>query len=146
MTALLRLRIDGALQDPARIQGDSHCFELTLPAREICLVSTSARPLDLGLGRDRRRLGVRVLGIRFEHAAGHAVLPLADPGFVDGFHELQEDRYRFTDGDALLPAALLPVWEGPATLCGRAWCAATAPVRPRDGTGNPDSPIGGFPA
>ncbi|MCX7380976.1 MAG: hypothetical protein NT133_06040 [Alphaproteobacteria bacterium] len=120
MTAILRLRVDGALQDPARVAGDAHWFDLARPAREIRLVSASARPLDLGLGKDRRRLGVQVLAIRFEHATGHAELPLTDPAFVDGFHKLQEDRYRFTDGDALLPAALLPVWEGPATLCIRA--------------------------
>ncbi len=116
MTALLRLRVDGALQDPARIEGDAHRFDLTLPAREIRLVSTSARPLDLGLGPDRRRLGVQVLAIGLIHAAGHVDLKLADPAFVDGFHALQDDCYRFTDGDALLPASLLPPWVGPATL------------------------------
>ena len=91
MTAILRLRVDGALQDPARVAGDAHWFDLARPAREIRLVSASARPLDLGLGKDRRRLGVQVLAIRFEHATGHAELPLTDPAFVDGFHKLQED-------------------------------------------------------
>ena len=120
MTAILRLRVDGTLQDSTRIDGDAHWFDLTLPAREIRLVSASARPLDLGLGPDRRRLGVQLLAISFDQSAGHVDLKLDDPAFVDGFHKLQEGRYRFTDGDAMLPAALLPPAEGPVMLCIRA--------------------------
>jgi hypothetical protein len=68
-------------------------------ARELRLGSRSAIPAELGLGDDRRRLGVPVLAIRCDGQD----LPLAT--LVSGCHPPEQNgplAWRWTDGDAML--------------------------------------------
>ena len=132
MTPSLRLSVDGVPQDPVRISGDEYWFSLTFPAREIRLQSDSARPVDLGLNDGRSRLGVKILGIRLEQAGYSIELPLDNAEFRDGFHPMNVMGFRFTDGDALLPVALLPLWQGGAMLRVRAqaWRGLLKPRAP----------------
>ena len=120
MTLIMRLSVDGAVLEAQAISGPDHWFSLRLPAREIRIVSGSARPVDLGVNGDIRRLGVQVFGIRFEKGGQHAELPLEAGEFVDGFHELERGGFRFTNGAAVLPEVLLPDWHGDVSLCIRA--------------------------
>lgn len=72
--------------------------------------------------RDRRRLGVKIATL----AAGGTPIPLDHPDLVEGWHDPEPDG-RWTDGHAIIPAALL---GGAAPVIGLAAtldypCAAT---------------------
>lgn len=133
MTPIVQLSVDGAVLEPESISGADQWFRLRFPAREIRILSGSARPADLGINHDIRRLGVRVLGVRFEKTGQSVELPLEAGEFVDGFHQLEQSHFRFTDGAALLPEVLLPDWEGEVSLCIRA-----LPWRGSDKSNRPD--------
>lgn len=129
MAAILHLSVDGTLRAPRDVAGSEHRFDVNLPAREIRLLSGSARPLDLALSDDRRRLGVKIHAIRFAQSGRDKVLPLDAGEFVDGFHRWEQASFRFTDGDAVLPPVLLPPWQGEVSLCidARPWRGSAQP-------------------
>jgi hypothetical protein len=52
--------------------------------------------------RDRRRLGVKVMGLR----AGRRKIPLDHPALIQGWHGMEPDG-RWTDGRAVVPESLL---------------------------------------
>ncbi|HET9019132.1 MAG TPA: Hint domain-containing protein, partial [Acetobacteraceae bacterium] len=98
----LMLTVDGQAVTP------DAAGRLRVPAgaRELRLVSRSFVPAWLGLGPDRRRLGVAVTTLRF----GGRTLPRA--AFAAGWHAA-EQGLRWTDGDARL---ILPRSDRPAAL------------------------------
>ncbi len=108
----LRVLADGVLLTP------DAAGSVRLPAgtRAVRLVSRSFVPSWLGLGDDRRRLGVAVASLRVRGRA----LPAS--AFGAGWHA-PEPGWRWTDGDAALALSPLP---RPATLA-----LALAPVGAR---------------
>jgi len=81
------------------------------------LASRAASPAELGLARDPRVLGVAVRQIRLWQAERLSLLDAADPTLAEGFHGFEPDEdLRWTDGNALLPAALFAGIDGPCEL------------------------------
>jgi hypothetical protein len=69
---------------------------------------------------DHRRLGLRLRAATLAHAGGETALDLASPALSDGWHRLESapgGPWRWTDGDAEIPTALLGQRDAPATLC-----------------------------
>ncbi|WP_158745684.1 Hint domain-containing protein [Acidisphaera sp. L21] len=129
----LHLLVDGIRIDPVTRDLTAR-FSVPKSAREVWLVSCTARPGDVGEGRDLRQLGVRLAGLAIDDGFEmRQVIDLDDPLICAGFHHL-EGSCRWTAGRALLPAELwahceadfflrvdlerpaLPQWVMPAAL------------------------------
>jgi hypothetical protein len=113
----LHLRADGVRIDAARREGDAVVFALRSVPSTLRLVSRAAAPQELGLARDPRVLGVAVRAIEARQGRHLRTLGATNPLLADGFHgyEPAEDL-RWTDGDALIPAALFDGLTGPIQL------------------------------
>jgi hypothetical protein len=110
------------LADGRRVDGrhmpNGHClFDLPRRPRELRVVSRSAVPAELGLARDPRVLGVAVREVRLWQGTKLRVLEAADASLAEGFHTFEPDNlWRWTSGDAALPAALFADIEGACQL------------------------------
>jgi len=110
----LRVTADGrAIRLIAR-DGDTYVFALPKGTAEVTLRSRAAAPRDAHswLGDDRR-LGVHVTGIGVRAGALVRAVPLDHPGLSAGWHAVEADGGRWTDGAATLT---LPTTHGPAVL------------------------------
>ena len=68
----------------------------------------------MGLGRDPRLLGVALKQIQVTQAARIRVADADDTRLTDGFHEFELiNGFRWTDGDAAIPAELFAGLGGP---------------------------------
>jgi hypothetical protein len=96
---------------PLQVDGMVYRFELPEHVRELRIVSRSHVPSSVHAeSEDARRLGV-CLGDIVLHVDGvtHEIA-IADPTLSDGFHPVETNgatMWRWTDGDARLPLALL---------------------------------------
>ncbi|MCJ2046949.1 Hint domain-containing protein [Methylobacterium sp. J-078] len=110
----LHLVADGRVI-PAALDGLTARFDLPAPARDVRLVSGSSVPAEVIRGSaDDRRLGVMIRSLVLDDGAtGARSVALDDPRLSSGFHALERDgaglSWRWTDGAAVLPAAL---WAG----------------------------------
>jgi hypothetical protein len=108
------LLVDGRMLRP---EPGTLRFALPAGAKDIRIVSGAASPAAMGAGADRRMLGVAIAGIVLTGADGRVVrVPMDDPSLSRGFHGVERSAggaYRWTDGEALLPAQWL---AGAATL------------------------------
>ncbi|MBV9758620.1 MAG: hypothetical protein JO047_16360, partial [Alphaproteobacteria bacterium] len=107
----LRLVSNGRAIQPSRTDKELYRFELSGDVYDLHIVSRCYVPSLVNLGSaDLRRLGVCLSRIVL-HAGGIVrEIALNDPALVDGFHPPEsngETMWRWTDGDARLPAALL---------------------------------------
>jgi hypothetical protein len=117
----LHLLVDGRRRDASRPQPGVHRFWLTSAPVEARLVSRAASPQELGLARDPRFLGVAVHRIVLNQGAHQRVVEADDASLVDGFHghEIEvagQVGFRWSNGDALLPAWLFRGIGGPFRL------------------------------
>jgi hypothetical protein len=104
----LHLVVDGRRVDARDRNGLAYVFPLPPAARTVRIVSRSVIPAELGLARDPRCLGVAVRQIVFGRDTQVRIVPASDAGLTDGFHAYETDnRYRWTNGDAGLPLAVL---------------------------------------
>jgi hypothetical protein len=72
------------------------------------IVSRAGSPAELGLAHDPRVLGVAVRRIGLRHGTRRALLTVEDARLTDGFDACEPDTgWRWTDGDALVPKAIL---------------------------------------
>ncbi len=114
------LLVDGARVVPEHVDKPRWRFRLRLPAREIRLISGSARPADLEDSSDRRQLGVLLHGLRWTQDDATIEVPIDSPSFIDGFHYAEPRErlgpVRWTTGDAALPPAVFPPWQGEVRL------------------------------
>lgn len=102
------LEVDGRRVD-AVMRGAVARFHLPAKAKEVWLVSATARPCDTLGSPDVRELGLQLASVRIDDGlAPPRDVPIDDPLFCIGFHAVEEGAYRWTVGRALLPAAL---WE-----------------------------------
>ena len=95
---------------PARVDGTRLSFDL--PALgDVHIVSSVGAPAWFDVGcDDRRQLGIMVTRIVLGRPEGDVDIALEDPRLSIGFHACEHDgsvAWRWTDGDAVLPAALL---------------------------------------
>ncbi|TGD96202.1 hypothetical protein EU555_24940 [Methylobacterium nonmethylotrophicum] len=113
----LHVLADGVAIRPER-DGALARFRLPAGARDVRLVSRSFVPERVRVGAgDGRRLGVPVRGVAV--IDGHGVtraLPI-DSGLLEaGFSFVQDGEWRWTTGDAILPAVLWAGCTGSVTL------------------------------
>ncbi|MCJ2033144.1 hypothetical protein [Methylobacterium sp. J-068] len=109
----LHLVADGRVIRPD-VVGLTARFVLPAKAQDVRLVSHTSVPAHVEPGTsDDRRLGVSLAGLTIDDGlTGAREIALDDARLDDGFHALDQDGFhvwRWTDGSAVLPAAL---WEG----------------------------------
>ncbi len=113
----LHLLVDGRRVDGSQQQSGWHIFDLPHPPGELRIVSRAGSPAEMGLARDPRMLGVAVRQVRLWQGARVRVLEVSDESLDEGFHAFEQDNgFRWTDGDAVLPAALFEGFEGTCQL------------------------------
>ncbi len=120
----LHVVVDGQRIDAASRDGAFHVFRLAVPAPDLHVLSRSAAPQELGLHRDPRLLGVALRQVLIRQGTRRRVIEVDDARLTDGFHRFEPDNgWRWTDGDAVLPAALFAGFAGTVELvlhCGAA--------------------------
>jgi Hint domain len=113
----LHVLIDGWRLDAASRRGDAYVFQLPALARSVHIASRAAVPAELGVARDPRQLGVALRRIVLRQGTRFQTIDPADLVLTEGFHEFEPDTgIRWTDGDAVLPAAMLNLVGGPKEL------------------------------
>ena len=113
----LHLLVDGVRLDAGGWQGGAYVFHLPARPSSVRIVSRAGAPAETGLARDPRVLGVAVQRIALRQGARFHVIGAAHALLSEGFYPFEEaDGLRWTDGDAALPAALVPGSDGPMDL------------------------------
>jgi hypothetical protein len=103
----LHLVVDGRRLDAKSRHGETLVFRLFAHPETVRVVSRSGAPQELGVARDPRELGVALWRIMLRQGPRLRLLEAEDPSLAEGFHGYEAERQlRWTDGDALLPAAL----------------------------------------
>jgi hypothetical protein len=109
----LHLLVDGQRLDAASCHGQARVFRLAAPPRTVRVVSRAAAPQELGVARDPRVLGVALRRIMLRQGARLRLIEAVDASLAEGFNGYEPDnRFRWTDGDALLPAELFDGVQG----------------------------------
>ncbi len=105
----LHLEVDGRRLAPV-VRGLTARFHVPADAKDIWLVSPTARPSDTMVSPDARDLGLYLGVLRIEDGlSAPRDLAIDDPLLCIGFHAVEDNCRRWTAGRARLPAAL---WEG----------------------------------
>lgn len=103
----LHLLIGGRRVEPSFRHGPLYTFRLPVRLGDLRICSRSAVPQELGVARDARELGVAVRRIVLRDGTRHWTISPDDHRLAQGFHAYEPDqRVRWTNGDAMLPAAL----------------------------------------
>jgi hypothetical protein len=111
--AQVALAVDGTLLAPTVLRDDMAVFVVAGRPRELRLVSRSAVPLELGLARDGRELGVAIRRLAARKGAWCRAIAAADARLADGFHVFEaETGIRWTNGNAALPTDLFAGFKG----------------------------------
>jgi T5SS/PEP-CTERM-associated repeat protein len=111
--AQMALSVDGTLLAPTVLNEDLAVFVVAARPRALRLVSRSAVPLELGLARDARELGVAVRRVAARKGGWCRDIAAADARLAEGFHAFEaEAGVRWTSGDAALPADLFAGFKG----------------------------------
>lgn len=117
-------RIDGVMR------GDGYLvFELQRIGKEHRVVSRAGSPAELGLAPEPRVLGVAIRRIVLWQAALVRLIEATDPALTDGFHGFEADNgFRWTNGNALLPAELFCGLTGPCQVELKLGCTTHYPL------------------
>ena len=125
----LHLLVDGRRVDGQRQPDGVHAFQLPGPPREVRVVSHSAVPAELGLARDPRILGVALRRVMLWRGAELRLIEAWDTSLGEGFHPFEPGNgFRWTDGDASLPASLFDGIGGPSELHLLVGCTTRYPL------------------
>jgi hypothetical protein len=125
----LHLLVDGRRVDGQRRPNDVYAFQLPGPPREVRVVSRAAVPAELGLARDPRLLGVALRRVMLWRGAELRLIEASDTSLSEGFHPFEPGSgFRWTDGDAGLPAALCDGIGGPSELHLQVGCTTRYPL------------------
>jgi T5SS/PEP-CTERM-associated repeat protein len=109
----LHLLIDGVRIDSNWRDAKVQIFELSAPRAAVHIVSRAAVPQELGLARDARSLGVALRRVVLRQGTRFRKIEMTDAALIEGFHRFEpDDRMRWTDGDAVLPADLFAGFKG----------------------------------
>ena len=113
----LHLLVDGRRIDAIDRGEDVHVFRIGTRPRNVRIRSRCAAPLELGIARDPRVLGVAIRRIVVAEARWQRAIEADAASLTDGFHAFEaENGTRWTDGDAKLPTALFVSMTGPGIL------------------------------
>jgi hypothetical protein len=125
----LHLLVDGQRVGGRALGNGVHRFRLQKSASTVRIVSRAAAQDELGVVRDPRLLGVALRQIELWQGRHVTVMAIDDEALCDGFHPLEDNcDFRWTDGDALLPAALLEGVHRDFELVLHVACAAQYPL------------------
>lgn len=121
----LHLLVDGVRVNAIRYADETHVFRLAQPPAEVRIVSRAAAAQELGAARDPRVLGVAVRRIVMREGRRLRMIEAADAALDRGFHLFEPDNgFRWTDGDAVVPAALFADVHGVCEVELRVGCTA----------------------
>ncbi len=110
----LHLLADGVRINEERCDGTRHLFFLPTVPDALRIMSRAAEPDRFGYARDPRMLGVAIRSVTVWGTAQTRRMPAAADDFLEGFHAFEHDNdFRWTVGDAAVPAALLHGLSGP---------------------------------
>lgn len=110
----VHLVVDGRRLDAAERVGEAHIFHLRAVPLELRVVSRAAAPAELGLARDPRVLGVALRYLVARQGTRFRMIEARDARWTDGFHAFEADNgFRWTDGDAAIPAELYAGFKAP---------------------------------
>jgi T5SS/PEP-CTERM-associated repeat protein len=113
----LHLLVDGKRIDPIERTSDRCVFRLSGAPRCVRIRSRTAVPQELGIARDARLLGVSIRRIVLAQAKRQRAVEADAASLVDGWHPFEgDDRIRWTDGDASVPANLFAAMSGNGML------------------------------
>jgi T5SS/PEP-CTERM-associated repeat protein len=102
----LHLLADGQRLNGRRVGDGRYAFHLPSPPNSVRIASRAAAQDELGQARDPRLLGVALRQIKLWQGRHLKVMEADDPRWSDGVHPFEADNgFRWTDGNALLPAA-----------------------------------------
>ena len=104
----LHLIVDGQRLDPV-VRDLTARFHLPADAKDVWLVSPTARPRDAMATGDARDLGLYIGGLRIDDGFSVRDVVIDDPLLCIGFHDVEDGARRWTSGCARLPATL---WDG----------------------------------
>ncbi len=101
------------------------CLAFALPPSpgEVVLRAEVFRPCDLGASADRRELGFAVTAMDIVTAGGRRHFAAGSPAFGAGFHPQDAGGWRWTGGEAVLPAAMFAGLDRPSVLVVRGFGA-----------------------
>jgi hypothetical protein len=103
----LHLLVDGRRIDGTQHADGVHRFRLMPRPTSVRIVSRAGVPEELGIARDPRMLGVALRQIAIGRHARPIVIDACDRSLSAGFHGYESaNGFRWTNGDALLPAEL----------------------------------------
>lgn len=120
---LVMARDRGAERLPALSAPGWLAFTLPPAPGEVVLRAPVFRPCDLGPSADRRELGFAVTGIAIVTAGGRRHFSAGSASFGRGFHPQDTGGWRWTGGEAVLPAAMFAGLDRPSVLVVRGFGA-----------------------
>jgi ELWxxDGT repeat protein len=121
----LHLEVDGRRVDGRVLDGGVHVFRLLKPTGAVRVVSRASAQDALGLARDPRLLGVALRRVMLSQGRHIKVMEADHPLLWDGFHAFEaENGFRWTDGNAVLPAVLFAGVHGICELTLAVACTA----------------------
>lgn len=112
----LYLTVGGRMVPPALVTPGCFAFRLSAPLTEMRLRAPTFCPAELQQSDDTRRLGFAVTGLQVITETSSRELSVALGALHDGFHPYEHGGWRWTNGDAGLPDALLQGIHGNALL------------------------------
>jgi hypothetical protein len=113
----LHLLVDGRRVDAVSRDDGRHVFRLAARPRNVRLRSRSGVPQELGRARDPRELGVALRHIAVAQQTRKRAMQANDVRLADGFHDFEPGKgFRWTTGDAAVPAELFAGFIGPLTV------------------------------
>ena len=103
--------------DAVSRSGVLHVFRLAAGPTTVRIVSRSGVPQELGVARDPRCLGVGLRQITVTQGERLRTIEAEDERLTVGFHAFEADNgFRWTDGDATIPADLHAGFTGPVEI------------------------------
>ena len=113
----LHLLVDGRRIDAIRRSDSEYAFRFTATPRNVRIRSRAAVPQEIGTARDERALGVALRRIVLAQPLRQRTIDAKDTSLTDGFHTFEADHaFRWTNGDAAIPAELFSGAHGPCML------------------------------
>ena len=113
----LHLLVDGKRVDAITRSDSEYAFRFTATPRHVRIRSRAAVPQEIGTVRDERALGVALRRIVLAQPLRQRAIDAEDTSLTDGFYKFEaEHGFRWTTGDAAIPAELLAGAHGPCML------------------------------
>lgn len=110
----IHFEVDGVLTK-AQLVGNQAIYKGGTPKRSFYVVSSSAKPCEVGRGLDQRTLGISISRITVGAGSSISAISIDDTRLREGFYSC-EGGVRWTNGRALVPLELFPSEEDTVEL------------------------------